>query len=533
MIMKMRNFKSSLSLLTVCAVLIFLVFLSKPAAANAGAGEPGDVKIEEDLVTEIPANILNTRMLKLDVKSYAGHVTVAGKDPEGDYNTHLFYWFFESRNSQYVPEEKKKDIPLVIWLNGGPGGSSLLGLFMENGPFRIQDDDTGTIVPNPNSWNEEVHLLYWDQPVGTGFSYSVPGDRFAHSEKELSRQFYLAIQGFLDRHEKEKYRECPLYITGESYCGKYIPNMATEIMDQNNDKDNELPGINLKGLAIGDGWINPELQTGTQLDYAFQMGFVDTFQEQEIMKMYKTFSGLMKEAKKQKKGSKKYRKLMKKASCWGNWVLERTLDCGGNPDMYDVRGWTDVSADLLTRYLNQAKYKNNPNPTVKECLHVPDSVTWVTADDEGPVTEALAVDAMADAAHLLPALFENYRVLMYTGNFDLICGFTGTEYILWNLDKFSPGKQQKWVKGWLKGWRQQHRKVWVQPPNQTLGYIKHYENVTQVNIPQAGHLVPIAQPVVSRTMINKWIFKRPFAAYDPLEKKLKCCEYVKRKNCIK
>jgi carboxypeptidase C (cathepsin A) len=67
----------------------------------------------------------------------------------------------------------------------------------------------------------------------------------------------------LDRHKKEKYRECPLYITGESYCGKYIPNMATEIMDQNNDKDNELPDINLKGLAIGDGWINPELQTKT------------------------------------------------------------------------------------------------------------------------------------------------------------------------------------------------------------------------------------------------------------------------------
>jgi carboxypeptidase C (cathepsin A) len=522
--MNIRNFKLSLSLLTMCMVLIFLVSLSKTAAANAGTGEPGDVKIEEDLVTEIPANILNTQMLKLDVKSYAGHINVPGKDPKGDYNTHLFYWFFESRNSQYVPEEKKKDIPLVIWLNGGPGGSSLLGLFLENGPFLIQDDDTGTIVPNPNSWNEDVHLLYWDQPVGTGFSYSVPKDRYAHSEKELSRQFYLAIQGFLDRHRKEKYRECPLYITGESYCGKYIPNMATEIMIQNGklEKKEKDPGyINLKGLAIGDGWINPELQTKTQLDYAFQMGFVDTFQKQEIMKMYDKFSLLMRQKK------------MREASCWSNWILERTLDCGGNPDMYDVRGWTDVSADLLTRYLDQGTYKNNPNPTVKECLHVDDSVTWVTADDEGPVTEALVDDAMADAAHLLPALFKNYRVLMYTGNFDLICGFTGTEYILWNLDRFSADNQQEWVKGWLEKWRTLHRKVWVLPPNQTLGYIKHYENVTQVNIPRAGHLVPIAQPEVSRTMINKWIFKRPFPAYDPLEKKLKCCKYVKRDDCIK
>ena len=162
-------------------------------------------------------------MLKLDVKSYAGHIKVPGKDLKGDYNTHLFYWFFESRNSQYVPEEKKKDIPLVIWLNGGPGGSSLLGLFMENGPFRIQGDDTGTIVPNPDSWNKEMHLLYWDQPVGTGFSYAMdnsskkPVERYAHSEAELSRQFYLAIRGFLKLHRE--YRDCPLYINNRVNIG--------------------------------------------------------------------------------------------------------------------------------------------------------------------------------------------------------------------------------------------------------------------------------------------------------------------------
>lgn len=41
----------------------------------------------------------------------------------------LFYYFFESRNS--------KDDPVVIWLTGGPGCSSAIALFYENGPFHI------------------------------------------------------------------------------------------------------------------------------------------------------------------------------------------------------------------------------------------------------------------------------------------------------------------------------------------------------------------------------------------------------------
>ena len=90
-------------------------------------------------------------------KQIAGHLTVSEKC--GD---NLFFWFFEAQNSP-------KDAPIVIWINGGPGSSSMLGLFAENGPYKINDDLT--LRDNPYSWNVNANLLVIDQPAGTGLSF--------------------------------------------------------------------------------------------------------------------------------------------------------------------------------------------------------------------------------------------------------------------------------------------------------------------------------------------------------------------------
>ncbi|KAH7420101.1 serine carboxypeptidase [Cadophora sp. MPI-SDFR-AT-0126] len=105
------------------------------------------------------------------VKSYSGYVHLPPgllSDINGesqDYPINTFFWFFESRKDPH-------NAPLSIWLNGGPGGSSLMGLLQENGPCFIGPDSNSTIL-NPWSWNNEVNMLYLDQPAQVGFSYDI------------------------------------------------------------------------------------------------------------------------------------------------------------------------------------------------------------------------------------------------------------------------------------------------------------------------------------------------------------------------
>jgi len=120
-------------------------------------------------------------------------------------NKNYFFWFFESRS------DPAKD-PLVLWLTGGPGCSSQLALFAENGPCTIDGTNTKT---NKYSWNTKANLLYLDQPSGTGFSYG--DERKTHNEKDVSQDMYLFVTLFLQKFEK--YRNLPLFLFGESYAG--------------------------------------------------------------------------------------------------------------------------------------------------------------------------------------------------------------------------------------------------------------------------------------------------------------------------
>lgn len=105
------------------------------------------------------------------VKSYSGYVHL----PPGllnedtgevqDYPINTFFWFFEARTDPL-------NAPLAIWLNGGPGGSSMMGLLEENGPCFVTEDSKSTYL-NPYSWNNEVNMLYLDQPAQVGFSYDI------------------------------------------------------------------------------------------------------------------------------------------------------------------------------------------------------------------------------------------------------------------------------------------------------------------------------------------------------------------------
>lgn len=86
------------------------------------------------------------------VPSYAGYLTV-----NKSCNSNMFFWFFPAKLEQ-------SKAPVVLWLQGGPGASSLFGLFTENGPFFVTSKKK--LQPRKYSWHLNHNLLYIDNPVG-------------------------------------------------------------------------------------------------------------------------------------------------------------------------------------------------------------------------------------------------------------------------------------------------------------------------------------------------------------------------------
>ena len=140
-------------------------------------------------------------------ESYAGTLSI---DDNPDNENALWFWFFPSENPDAGQE-------ITIWLNGGPGCSSLDGLFQENGPFLWQ---SGTYRPfaNPYSWVNLTNMVWIDQPVGTGFSPASKGaPKKIKDEKDVSVDFMGFWKNFMETFDLVG-RD--VYLTGESYAGQ-------------------------------------------------------------------------------------------------------------------------------------------------------------------------------------------------------------------------------------------------------------------------------------------------------------------------
>ncbi|OVA13200.1 Peptidase S10 [Macleaya cordata] len=206
-----------------------------------------------DLVTELPSQPV------VGFKHYAGYVTVNEKNGRA-----LFYWFYEASNLA----EKK---PLVLWLNGGPGCSSVgYGATQEIGPFIVDTNGSG-LKFNPYSWNREANMLFLESPVGVGFSYTNSSTDFSHLGDEFAaNDTYTFLQNWFLKFPS--YRSRSFYIAGESYAGRYVPELAELIYDMH--KQNPSLYIDLKGFLVG----NPETSNAEDwqglVDYAWSHAVV-------------------------------------------------------------------------------------------------------------------------------------------------------------------------------------------------------------------------------------------------------------------
>jgi len=175
-------------------------------------------------------------------RNWAGSIPV---NRAGRPNNTLFFWGFEKENGSLTAAAgERSDEPWGIWLNGGPGSSSMLGLMFENGPLHIAEDES--IFQNNFSWNHLADYIWVDQPVGTGFS-TVDSQGMVKDEDEMGQDFMGFLENLVKVFPSLKTR--PFYLTGESYAGTYIPYITKTYFGLTD------PPVNLRKIAIGDGTI--------------------------------------------------------------------------------------------------------------------------------------------------------------------------------------------------------------------------------------------------------------------------------------
>lgn len=131
--------------------------------------------------------------------------------------------------------------PVVLWLNGGPGCSSLFGLFQEWGPFILSGTTT---TKNPYTWLKNASMLVFEAPLGVGFSYNTTTINYTENDTALNN-YYALVNWF---NKFPEFRTQDFWVSGESYAGMYVPYLSSLIV--NNTKTNK---INLKGVIIGNG----------------------------------------------------------------------------------------------------------------------------------------------------------------------------------------------------------------------------------------------------------------------------------------
>ncbi|XP_062209921.1 serine carboxypeptidase-like 26 isoform X2 [Phragmites australis] len=171
------------------------------------------------------------------VSQFSGYVTVNEHNGRA-----LFYWFFEAQAS---PAQK----PLLLWLNGGPGCSSVgYGAASELGPLLVNDNGTG-LEFNEFSWNREANLLFLESPVGVGFSYTnTTSDLDNIDDRFVAEDTYTFLVNWFNRFPQ--YKNNDFYISGESYAGHYVPQLAEVVYERNKHLEAN-QNTNLKGFIVG------------------------------------------------------------------------------------------------------------------------------------------------------------------------------------------------------------------------------------------------------------------------------------------
>ena len=379
----------------------------------------------------------------------SGYITVRGTGNE------LFYYLVRSR-------DRSPSAPLVIWLNGGPGCSSAYGLFTELGPYMVNRTDN-KFWKNEWSWNNKYDMLFVDQPVQVGFSLVKDDDSLCINQTCVVNDFYTFLLKFVEKYPQ--YYGRPLYVSGESYGGHYVPSISARLARVQN------PALNLKGVVVGNPFTSMSAQMGAYPYYLYEN---------------KNFSTIEYVLAKAAMVTCQIGHLVGLEKVLLTQICDFSLAHLQNlPNGYDIREKADYDDTTLIKTLNDT--------AVREMLGVKKKKMSLCNDT---IYNLFSVDLATSVSFEIEYLISHkIDVMLYFGNKDFMCNWRGGEALVNSFQWYgNEGFSKLDLKEWFIG-------------KKAVGKYKKYEYLNFLMVYDAGHLVPMDQPEAAYEMITRFINK--------------------------
>lgn len=384
-------------------------------------------------------------------KMYSGYLNV---DKSGSKQLHYIYLEAQTEPSK---------APILIWLNGGPGCSSMLGFVDENGPTYIESisDDKFSINLNPFSWNKLANVLYIESPAGVGFSIASKPEDLIFSDEKVTNDNLGALLSFYEKFPELKSKD--LYISGESYAGVYIPFFADKILNYNLQSKEE-DKINIKGVLIGNGVTDLSVDIEASLpEYALTHNII----------------------------SDEMKSLLDKYNCSENFktntcktIYVDLMNKISRLNIYDIYGKCYVKNTVnYTPWSDFTQLKNTPpciddraqlwflnRKDVKKSFNIHEEMKFAMCNEYIQNKYENGIGSF----HLYKNLLKKIKIWIFSGDADACVPTNGT---------------RKWIKKLqlpiVKPWRS-----WRIKKENIAGYVEDYDGLTFVTFKAIGHMVP-------------------------------------------
>eukprot|EP01095_Lingulamoeba_sp_RSL-Kostka_P002818 TRINITY_DN13735_c0_g1_i1.p1 TRINITY_DN13735_c0_g1~~TRINITY_DN13735_c0_g1_i1.p1 ORF type:complete len:451 (-),score=92.76 TRINITY_DN13735_c0_g1_i1:62-1378(-) len=390
----------------------------------------------------------------------------------------IFYWLFESRNKMTV------DTPFVLWLTGGPGCSSMMALFEENGPYKVNEDLT--LSSNPYSWNSNATIMYIDQPSGTGLSYSPELNDYVKTSAEAADDVYIFLQLFFKLYPK--YLQHPFYVFGESYGGHYVPAIGSKIIKENQNPNNNMK-IKINGCAVGDGWVDP-IQYKSYPVYGLQNGLISKEEYLIISEAADLCLSLI------EKGD--YNAAF--IECESIMILTLLGNGFPIPNWYDIRLTCPIDLIIPGCYNFTLMDEFLSQESVLRQLGVDPRITSFESCNS-KFLPRFRVDDLTSYRDDIAYILDYVKFLTYNGLEDLICNHVGQTDLYTTMDNWSG----------INDFNNAPIVPYYSNSSQiSAGTAQSADGLTFLTVEQAGHLVPMDQPQVALYILNTFIYNQTF-----------------------